>query len=147
MRIYLDLCCLNRPFDDQTQPRVNLEAQAVVLILESVERAAHQLCGSTALAVENNCNPNAHRRRKIEELLTRAAVWIPHRGAMDTRVLELKRLGFREFDAYHVASAEVGQCDRLVTSDDQFLKVARRNAGRIAVTVSDLISLVEEANF
>ena len=33
MAIYLDTCCLNRPFDDQTQDRIRLEAEAVILIL------------------------------------------------------------------------------------------------------------------
>jgi hypothetical protein len=28
--IYLDLCCVNRPFDDQHQARVRLEAEAVL---------------------------------------------------------------------------------------------------------------------
>lgn len=31
--IYLDVCCLNSPFDDQTQERIHLEAEAVMLIL------------------------------------------------------------------------------------------------------------------
>jgi hypothetical protein len=33
MKIYLDVCCLNRPFDDQTQDRIRLETEAVMLIL------------------------------------------------------------------------------------------------------------------
>jgi predicted nucleic acid-binding protein len=57
------------------------------------------------------------------------------------------RLGFKEFDAYHVASAEAGACDRLVTCDDRFLKTARRNAATIKVTVTDPISLVSEVDF
>ncbi len=32
-QIYLDVCCLNRPFDDQRQDRIRLEADAVLLIL------------------------------------------------------------------------------------------------------------------
>ena len=55
--------------------------------------------------------------------------------------------GFREFDAYHVASAESGGCDRLITCDDRFLNAARRNAAKISVRVTDPISLVSEANF
>ncbi|MBE2197400.1 MAG: hypothetical protein IAE79_02240 [Anaerolinea sp.] len=27
MRVYLDVCCLNRPFDDQSQERIQLEAE------------------------------------------------------------------------------------------------------------------------
>ena len=53
MKLYLDLCCLNRPFDDLSQPKVNLEAQAVVLILEACQHGRHELFNSTALEVEN----------------------------------------------------------------------------------------------
>lgn len=38
MRIYLDVCCLNRPFDDQTQDRIHLEAEAVLTILKYIEK-------------------------------------------------------------------------------------------------------------
>lgn len=33
MKIYLDACCLNRLFDDQTQDRIRLESEVVVLII------------------------------------------------------------------------------------------------------------------
>jgi hypothetical protein len=33
-RIYLDVCCLNRPFDDQRQDRIRLEAEAIERILD-----------------------------------------------------------------------------------------------------------------
>ena len=33
LRIYLDVCCLNRPFDEQTQDRVRLETEAILTIL------------------------------------------------------------------------------------------------------------------
>ncbi len=32
MRVYLDNCCYNRPFDDQAQPSVRLETEAKLLI-------------------------------------------------------------------------------------------------------------------
>jgi hypothetical protein len=143
----LDLCCLNRPFDDQTQPRVNVEAQAVVLIFQGLQSRGHQLCTSTALAVENARNPNVDHRRRVKALLDQAEVSIPHGKALDARVLELKKFGFREFDAYHVGSAEAGACDRLVTCDDQFLKAARRSSATINVMVTDPISLVSEVDF
>ncbi|MGF1519096.1 MAG: PIN domain-containing protein, partial [Nodosilinea sp.] len=37
MKIYLDTSIYNRPFDDQRQPKVFLETQAVILILQMVE--------------------------------------------------------------------------------------------------------------
>jgi hypothetical protein len=35
--IYLNVCCLNRPFDDQTQERIRLEAEAVLRILANIQ--------------------------------------------------------------------------------------------------------------
>ena len=32
-KIYLDNCVLNRPFDDQSQERIRLETEAIVLLL------------------------------------------------------------------------------------------------------------------
>ncbi|MEM6754294.1 MAG: PIN domain-containing protein, partial [Cyanobacteria bacterium P01_C01_bin.38] len=37
VKIYLDTSIYNRPFDDQTQPKIFLESQAVSLILQMVE--------------------------------------------------------------------------------------------------------------
>lgn len=50
MRVYLDICCLKRPFDDQSQPRIHLEAEAVLALLDAsgkqiefLHAAAHDL--------------------------------------------------------------------------------------------------------
>lgn len=40
VRIYLDACCLNRPFDDQSQLRIHLKSEAVLAIIERVEQGA-----------------------------------------------------------------------------------------------------------
>ena len=37
MQIYLDVCCINRPFDDQNQDRIHLEAEAVISILKHID--------------------------------------------------------------------------------------------------------------
>lgn len=37
MRVYLDNCCFNRPFDDQSQARVRLEAEARLEIQQRVK--------------------------------------------------------------------------------------------------------------
>jgi len=80
-------------------------------------------------------------------LLKRADVRIPFEQATEGRAAAVIRLGFRTFDAYHIASAEAGDCDRLVPCDDRFLKAAKRNAGRIHVAVVNPISLVAEDGF
>jgi len=49
VNLYPDLCCLNRPFDDQTQPRVQSETQAIIEILDAFEREEHIFCAAAAL--------------------------------------------------------------------------------------------------
>jgi predicted nucleic acid-binding protein len=147
VKIYMDLCCLNRPFDDQSQARIVLESQAVVLILEKLDRGEHAFCNSAALVVENSLSPRTQVRLEIDVLLERADIWIAHDGAIDERAAELRKLGFREFDAYHLAAAESAGCDFLVTCDDRFLKAARRSAATIGVPVTDPIRLVSEEGF
>jgi hypothetical protein len=43
VRVYLDNCCLNRPFDDQRQMRVRLEAEATLCIQEHIRRGVLEL--------------------------------------------------------------------------------------------------------
>jgi len=42
MKVYLDVSCLNRPFDDQTQARIRLESEAVTIILDECEHGEWQ---------------------------------------------------------------------------------------------------------
>lgn len=56
-KIYLDTSAYNRPFDDQTQPKIFLESQAVAIILEMVETRMVELVSSSVLEYENNRNP------------------------------------------------------------------------------------------
>ncbi|GAB1538778.1 hypothetical protein NUACC21_14420 [Scytonema sp. NUACC21] len=50
--IYLDVCCLNRPFDDLTQTRICLEAEAILSILQHCERGEWQLVGSEVIDLD-----------------------------------------------------------------------------------------------
>jgi hypothetical protein len=36
MRIYLDNCCFNRPFDNQTQLKIHLETEAKLFIQQEI---------------------------------------------------------------------------------------------------------------
>ena len=56
-RIYLDTSAYNRPFDDQTQPKIFLESQAVAIILQMVEMGMIELASSSVLEYENSRNP------------------------------------------------------------------------------------------
>jgi hypothetical protein len=61
MRIYLDNCCLNRPFDDQRQARIRLEAEAKLCIQQQVREGRIELAWSYMLDFENAANPFEER--------------------------------------------------------------------------------------
>jgi hypothetical protein len=56
VKVYLDVCCLKRPFDDQTQPRIRMETEAVLsLLAEGSSRFS--FVRSVAHDLENDQNP------------------------------------------------------------------------------------------
>jgi hypothetical protein len=63
--IYLDVCCLNRPFDDQTQERIRLEAEAILFILTKFQVGDWQLLGSEAFDDELNNTAEGARKRQM----------------------------------------------------------------------------------
>jgi hypothetical protein len=68
-KVYLDVCCLNRPFDDQQQDRVYLEAEAILLILKPCESGEWQWFSRAVGNYEVDKIPNQERRNRIRELL------------------------------------------------------------------------------
>jgi hypothetical protein len=62
MKVYLDACCLNRPFDNQSQPRIRLEAKAISIILEKLHQSEWEWVGSEMLLHEVGQNPNLENR-------------------------------------------------------------------------------------
>jgi hypothetical protein len=53
MRIYLDNCCFNRPFDDQSAIRIKLETDAKLYIQEMIRIQEIELAWSYILDFEN----------------------------------------------------------------------------------------------
>lgn len=68
-RVYLDTSTYNRPFDDQTQPKIFLETQAVVIILQMVEAKAVELISSSVLEYENSRNPYPIKQEAMSQYL------------------------------------------------------------------------------
>jgi len=142
MRIYLDVCCLNRPFDDQSQTRVRDETLAVQAILDAVDRGLHDLVGSQMMRIELKAIRDVVRRRKVRALLPAKLLALD--DAVHRRARELMVQGFRAADAVHVAAAERIAADVLVTTDDRLARRGKRLAKRLRVRVADVLSFVEE---
>nr|VFK35099.1 MAG: hypothetical protein BECKMB1821I_GA0114274_11004 [Candidatus Kentron sp. MB]VFK77084.1 MAG: hypothetical protein BECKMB1821H_GA0114242_10984 [Candidatus Kentron sp. MB] len=66
MRIYLDNCCFNGPFDDQSSLPIRLETEAKLEIQEKIKSGVFALGWSYILDYENDANPFMERRVGIE---------------------------------------------------------------------------------
>jgi hypothetical protein len=142
--VYLDACCLNRPFDDQTQDRIRLESEAVLLIIGHVHRGDWRWTGSEVLSFEVKRNPDAERRRRVEVLLASATESVSLDERMEQRGIELEMLGFGAFDALHLASAEDAEVDVFLTTDDGLLRRARRHRDEVRVRVENPLTWLDE---
>jgi len=65
MRVYLDNCCYNRPFDDQSQLKVRLETEAKLFVQQLMRTGAVEYVWSDMLNKEASDNPFPIRRIKI----------------------------------------------------------------------------------
>jgi predicted nucleic acid-binding protein len=144
MRIYLDVCCLNRPFDDQTQERIHLEAEAVVLILLRVHAGALRWVSSEVVDHEIGLTPDGARRRRVAMLAQSAGEQVVVEDVDAQRAAELEAAGVRPFDALHVACAERAGVDVLLTTDDKLLRAAARLGDRIRVAVKNPLAWILE---
>ncbi len=135
--LYLDACCLSRPFDDLTQDRVKLEAEAVLRILRHVELGEWEWVASEALAYEIRRNPDLHKRSRASRLLSAAKRFVAAAEKERERTRQLIALGFRALDALHLACAESGGAGVFLTTDDRLLRQAVRQAGQLKVRVEN----------
>ena len=128
MLIYLDLCCFNRPFDDQTQSRIRLETEAKLVIQQHIRDGRHRLIWSHILQYENSLNPFIDRRNSISEWRKYSAVNVTHSDQLINLSKELIKLGIKEYDALHVAAAMTASAELFITTDDRLAKKLKSQA-------------------
>ena len=142
IKIYLDICCLKRPFDDQTQGRIHLESEAVLKIVARIDSGKYSLMGSEILDLENARDPDLQRRDKVEKILARAAVRIQLTDGSHKRGRELAEKAFKPLDALHISSAEQAEADVFISCDDHLLSNAKRNADIIEMHILNPIEFI-----
>lgn len=125
MRIYLDNCCYNRPYDDQSQIRINLETQAKLFIQNLIKNGEVELVTSYVLEYENSCNKSLQKLLAIKGFMDKYAtvhVTEKSRETVEKDARAIIETGIKEKDACHVASALLANCDYFISTDDRLLK-------------------------
>ena len=124
-RLYLDNCCYNRPYDDQTQIRISLEAQAKLYVQDMIRDGKLELVSSYMLLSENSRNPYDTTRKVIERFLEEhTSIFIDETfsEAAEEKALQIMATGVKPADAIHIACAMIAECDYFLTTDDRLLK-------------------------
>ena len=125
MRVYLDNCCYNRPFDDQAQIKVLLETLAKLDIQQQMRNGILEYAWSSVLDFEIKKSKFYDRASQILPWANGAAVNIRIDAAIRHRAKEFESSGLRPMDALHVACAESAECDWFFTTDRGILKKAK----------------------
>lgn len=143
-RVYLDNCVLNRPFDDQSQERVRLETEAIILLLSRLERKEWTWLGSQALNLEIDKTPDVEHQSRLRRVVEFVGSSVEIGEKELERANELQKAGFVGFDAVHLACAESGKADVFLTTDDRLLKLAKRLAKKLRVKVENPLDWMKE---
>lgn len=120
--IYLDTCSIQRPLDDKSQPRIYLEAEAVLTVLSLVEAGELDLLSSDVLRFEVSRIPNLDRKSEAETLLKLATVVASVQLSTKALSEQIIAVGVKPFDALHAAVAIENHAHYFCTCDDKLLK-------------------------
>jgi hypothetical protein len=141
MKIYLDNCCFNRPFDDQSQIRIRLESEAKLKIQEEVRSGKVELVWSYILDYENNKNPYQERKVRIVGWKKYAIMDIQENTKLIEMAELLNQTGLQKIDSLHIACAIFAECKYFLTTDDNIL---RRSKLVDDINVNDPIGFIKE---
>lgn len=145
MRIYLDVCCLSRPFDDQSQAKIHLESEAVLSILEKIFEADWVLIDSDAVKIELSNIPDRFKYQRIKVMMDKIRrEYIRYNPEIIARAQRLHEIGFGRMDALHIACAEAARVDVFLSTDDKILRLAKRHSVELKVVVENPLMWIQE---
>lgn len=138
MRVYLDICAIQRPLDDHTQLRVRLEAEAVITLIQLCEEGPIDLVMSAAHEIENRQNPYPDRRAHVAHVLSLARRRAPADPDVAERAATYAEAGLTRLDAFHLAAAVAADAAFFCTTDDRLLRRSQALDTKATAVVSPL---------
>jgi predicted nucleic acid-binding protein len=119
------MCSIQRPLDTKTQPRVAVEAEAILGVLTLCEAGQVELLGSAILLFELERNPHPLRKEYALKVLANATELAPVDSQVEEHARTYQAEGIKPIDALHLASAVAAKANYFCTCDDRFLKRAK----------------------
>ncbi len=142
MKLYLDVCCLNRPFDNQTQDRIHLESEAIITIIKHLENREWTWISSASyysklikylIQIENN---------ELFGYVIKQPQWLNEEIYLSSE--QIKELGFKSYDALHLACAKYAKVEVFLSTDDKLVKKAHKNQAMLQMRVDNPLNWLQE---
>jgi hypothetical protein len=118
MRIYLDHCAYNRPFDDQRNIKNQLETTAKLYIQDQIRQGKYDLVWSYMSDLENGNNQNLENKNSIQLWENIAKYKCKSSENILARGKQIEQNKIRPNDALHIACAIESQCEYFITTDE-----------------------------
>lgn len=134
LKLYLDNCCYNRPFDDLEQEKINLEANAIENIFRKHINKEVEIYKSMAIDFEISKIKSDNKRRQVEDLYDAIELTeIDYSEEIKQRAIELRQYNIKDMDSLHLAFAESKNVDYLITTDRLLINASKRANLKIKV--------------
>ena len=144
VRVYLDVSCLNRPFDDQDQVRIRIESEAVAVIFERLDSGEWEHVSSEMASIETDAISDKKRRVRVRQLFPPKKSILKLTQSVKDRAVELENIGFKAADGLHIAAAENASADVLLSCDDRLCRLASRVKLQLHVRVANPVAWLKE---
>jgi hypothetical protein len=121
LRLYLDMCCLCRPFDVHPEAKVKLEGESMLSIFNLILSGRVELVWSDILSAENAANRNVIQRTHVGRWASRSVETIGYSPDIESMSASIRESGIKRMDSLHVSCAIAGGCHFFVTTDRRLL--------------------------
>ena len=122
LKVYLENCCFNRPYDDQKHLKIELETKAKLFIQSLVVKKEIDLVWSYMLDYENSKNISKQKSEAIQRWQKLAIEDVDFNSEINRMSNAIQKKGIKNADAIHVACAIYAVCDYFISVDKQLLK-------------------------
>ena len=140
-RIYLDNCCFNRPYDDQSYLVIRLESEAKLYVQQEILQGTFELVWSYMIDFENSANPYENRKEAIAEWQEVAMLDIDDSEEIIELGKKIINKGIKKKDALHIACAIQAKCDYFLTTDKKILNSSFEEI--IIINPLDFVKILE----
>ena len=144
MRIYLDNCVFNRPFDDQSYIRIRLETEAKLYVQDQIKDGKVELIWSYILEFENVQNPFGDRRAAIKMWANFCTIDVDETAALLEKAKQLRGFDIRPKDALHIAAAVEANADYFLTTDDKLLNKTSSITDVTLMNPTEFVKVLED---